>query len=60
MRRFLARFLRDDDGATAVEYGLLLVLITLAIIGSVTLFGETFNGMAQRIADTLAARTPKD
>lgn len=60
MRRFTARFLRDDDGATAVEYGLLLVLITLAIIGGVTAFGEAFNEMARGIANTLAERTPKD
>jgi len=60
MRRFLDRFLRDDDGATAIEYGLILVLITLAIIGSVTLFGETFNAMAERIADTLAEHTAQD
>lgn len=60
MRCFLARFLRDDDGATAIEYGLILVLITVAILGGVTAFGEAFNDMAQGIADTLAERTPQD
>lgn len=60
MRCFLARFLRDDDGATAIEYGLILVLITVAILGGVTAFGEAFNDMVQGIADTLAERTPQD
>lgn len=60
MRRFIGRFLRDEGGATAIEYGLILVLITLVIIGGVTAFGEAFNSMAQRIADTLAERTAQD
>jgi len=60
MRRFIARFLCDDDGATAIEYGLLLALICVVVIGSVTAFGEAFNTMAQGIADTLAEHTAQD
>ena len=33
-------FLADDNGATAVEYAVLLMLILLAVIASVALFGE--------------------
>ena len=35
----ILKFSADEAGASAVEYGLLLALITLAIIGSVTLLG---------------------
>jgi pilus assembly protein Flp/PilA len=50
-QQFLARSVRRDDrGASAVEYGLLVFLIALVIIGAVTLLGSTlssiFNGVA--------------
>ena len=32
---------RDDEGATAVEYGLMVSLIAVAIIAAVTLLGTT-------------------
>lgn len=34
---------RDDRGATAVEYGLMVSLIALVIIGSVTAFGQALR-----------------
>ena len=36
----LAKFLRDDAGATAIEYGLIAALIALAIIAAVGMTGE--------------------
>jgi pilus assembly protein Flp/PilA len=46
----LLRFLRDDRGASLVEYGLLVALIAAVIVAAVTLFGEnmktTFNFIA--------------
>jgi len=46
----LSQFLRDDSGASAVEYGLLVALIAAVIIIAITLFGEnmkaTFNYIA--------------
>ena len=38
MRRFIGRFLRDDSGATAIEYGLIAGLVFLAIITAVGAF----------------------
>lgn len=35
---------RDERGATATEYGLLVAFIALAIIAGVTLFGTALNG----------------
>lgn len=40
VRRLSARFLRDESGATAVEYAILLACIFLAIIGAVQAFGQ--------------------
>jgi pilus assembly protein Flp/PilA len=35
----LIKFLKDDKGASAVEYGLLVALIAAVIVGAVTLLG---------------------
>ncbi len=35
----LMRFLKDEDGVTAIEYGLIAALIAVVIIGAVTLVG---------------------
>ena len=35
----LLKFLKDDKGASAVEYGLLVALIAAVIVGAVTLLG---------------------
>nr|WP_247712600.1 Flp family type IVb pilin [Qipengyuania xiapuensis] len=41
---------RDDRGATAVEYGLILALVFLAMIGAVQSFGQTSIQMWDRIS----------
>ena len=33
------RFFKDEEGATAIEYGLIAALLSVVIIGSVTLVG---------------------
>lgn len=37
---FFMRFLREEEGQTLVEYGLLISFIALAVITAVTLFGK--------------------
>lgn len=41
MRKFAARFIEDESGATAIEYGLIAALVAVAIIGAVTTLGTT-------------------
>lgn len=47
------RFLRDEDGATMVEYALMLALIAVVCILAVTAIGKGANGMFNTIADEL-------
>ncbi len=47
------RFLRDEEGATAIEYGMIASLIIIAIIASVRTFSENTSGMYTNIADNL-------
>ena len=49
----LIRFLKDDSGATAIEYGLLASLIAVALITSVKLLGSTIAGKFSTIASKL-------
>ena len=55
MRRFLARFGRDDSGATAIEYGLILSLMFLVILGALNAFGATGSGIFNAAMDKLRA-----
>ncbi|ATA95601.1 Flp family type IVb pilin [Sinorhizobium meliloti] len=53
MKNLLARFARNESGATAIEYGLIAGLIAVAIITSVGLVGGDVKGAFQAIADRL-------
>jgi pilus assembly protein Flp/PilA len=50
----LRRFLADDRGATAVEYGLICALIFLAIVVAVQNFSVATRSMYNLIRDNLA------
>lgn len=39
----LQRFMNDEEGATAIEYGLLAALISVVIIAAVTIVGEQLD-----------------
>lgn len=47
---------KDESGATAVEYGLLVALIAVAIIGIVFTLGGTLAGVFARVQNELASR----
>ena len=48
---------REEKGATAVEYGLLVGLIAVAIIVTVGLLGTKLNGLFSSIKDALPGGT---
>jgi len=43
MKNIVARFINDETGATAIEYGLIAAGISLAIIAAVNTLGTTLN-----------------
>jgi len=47
----ILKFSADEAGASAVEYALLMASIALAIVGSVTTFGQAVNGLFQQAVD---------
>ena len=52
LRRIMA-FLNDEEGASAIEYGLLVGLIALAIVAGATLLGTSISNMFTRAATKL-------
>ena len=49
----VARFLRDDAGATAIEYGLIAAGISVAIIATVAGLGTKLNSTFTSVKDAL-------
>ncbi len=43
MSKFVSRFVSDESGATAIEYGLIVALIAVVIITAVTTLGTKLN-----------------
>jgi pilus assembly protein Flp/PilA len=48
------RLTNEDEGATAVEYGLMVALIAVAIILAVTAVGDNLVLLFEEVADNLA------
>ncbi|HQT81185.1 Flp/Fap pilin component [Ferrovum sp. JA12] len=51
----LKSFIKQEQGVTAIEYGLIASLIGLAIIAGTTLLGSNLNAKFTTIATTIAA-----
>lgn len=59
MLKFLRMFRRNEEGVTAIEYGLIAALVGVAIIGGVTLLGDSLDAMFTDVSTTLdTAVTP--
>lgn len=43
MTKFVTRFLKDESGATAIEYGLIAALIAVVLVGALTTLGQQLN-----------------
>ena len=50
----IVRFFKDEEGVTAIEYGLLASLIALAIIVGAQLLGTNLNSLFNYIAGKVA------
>ena len=50
----MSNFFKDEEGATMVEYALMLALIAMVCIVAVTAIGTSASGLFQQSADTIA------
>ena len=49
----LKRFIQDESGATAIEYGLIAALIAVALIAGATQLGDAIDAKFKDVASTL-------
>ena len=53
MSAIFARFMKDESGATAIEYGLIAALISVALITGATALGDSLNSQFQSLSTKL-------
>lgn len=53
MKSLLNRFIKDESGATAIEYGLIAALVAVVIIGGATTLGTNLGTTFTTIANKL-------
>jgi pilus assembly protein Flp/PilA len=53
MQQLLRRFIMNNDGATAIEYGMIAALISVAIIGSLRVVGTSLSAKFTAITAAL-------
>ena len=54
MKNLFVRFVKDDSGATAIEYGLIAAGISVAIIAVVNGLGTKLNAAFSSVSSSLA------
>jgi pilus assembly protein Flp/PilA len=54
MTNLFARFVSDESGATAIEYGLIAALISVAIITAATSLGTNISGTFTKVANKMS------
>jgi len=54
MFNFVARFLKDESGATAIEYGLIAALVAVVLVTALTAMGTKLSGTF----DSVSAKLP--
>jgi pilus assembly protein Flp/PilA len=58
MRTSVARFVKDESGATAIEYGLIAAGIAVAIITAENAVGTDLSGLFGKISGKLTTAVP--
>lgn len=53
LKTTLRAFYSDESGAAAIEYGLLLALLALALVGAITTLGESTSGSFESFTEAL-------
>ncbi len=54
MFKILSQFVNDESGATAIEYGLIAALVSIAAISALTAVGSQLQGIFTTVSGALA------
>lgn len=58
MKNELMRFLRDEEGASAIEYALIAAMVAVALVAFVEPINTAITGIFTQISDALAPAAP--
>lgn len=53
MKTIFTRLMKDESGATAIEYGLIAALISVALIAGATTLGNTLNAQFKELSNKM-------
>ena len=53
MQKIMSRFVKDESGATAIEYGLIAALVAVALIVALQAVGTSLTGTFEKVAQEL-------
>ena len=53
MSKLMTRLVKDESGATAIEYGLIVALIAVVIVTAVTTLGGKLNGAFTTVGSSI-------
>lgn len=53
MQNLITKFVKDESGATAIEYGLIAALIAVAMIAGATQLGQSIDDKFSDVADSM-------
>jgi pilus assembly protein Flp/PilA len=53
IKQFMKRFIQEEEGATAVEYAVMLVLIIIVCIAAIGILGNKANNAFTAVGDAL-------
>ena len=56
----LKRLWSEEDGQGMVEYGLIIALVSVVVIGALTALGGGLDGLFEGVSDTLGGETDPD
>ena len=57
MFKLIRSFVEDEDGATAIEYGLIAALVSVAAIGALTAMGNSLSTMFNTVSSAMSSAT---
>ncbi len=59
MSKFVTRFLKNESGATAIEYGLIAALIAVVLVAAMSALQGNITGLFNGVGAKVTAATPK-
>ena len=55
MPKFMSRFVRDESGATAIEYGLIAALVAVVLVAALGALGTNLSATFNKVSSNLPA-----